>query len=144
MISSKLGNFLNDKLDSYMISAEKVAHVQMGNNLEHALLVLTKCGYSVIPVLDFEFKLHGLISSAMITDAILGLERIEYERLDQLKVEDVMQTKMPVLTNATDVEKIVKLLVDNPFICVVDEAGIFEGIITRHVILKQVQRYIHE
>lgn len=80
----------------------------------------------------------------MITDAILGLERIEYERLDQLKVEDVMQTKMPVLTNATDVEKIVKLLVDNPFICVVDEAGIFEGIITRHVILKQVQRYIHE
>ncbi|MBC2283054.1 cyclic-di-AMP-binding protein CbpB [Listeria booriae] len=144
MISSKLGNFLSDKLDSYMISAEKVAHVQMGNNLEHALLVLTKCGYSVIPVLDFEFKLHGLISSAMITDAILGLERIEYERLDQLKVEDVMQTKMPVLTNATDVEKIVKLLVDNPFICVVDKAGIFEGIITRHVILKQVQRYIHE
>ncbi|MBC1493067.1 CBS domain-containing protein [Listeria booriae] len=144
MISSKLGNFLSDKLDSYMISAEKVAHVQMGNNLEHALLVLTKCGYSVIPVLDFEFKLHGLISSAMITDAILGLERIEYERLDQLKVEDVMQTKMPVLTNATDVEKIVKLLVDNPFICVIDEAGIFEGIITRHVILKQVQRYIHE
>lgn len=144
MISSKLGNFLSDKLDSYMISAEKVAHVQMGNNLEHALLVLTKCGYSVIPVLDFEFKLHGLISSAMITDAILGLERIEYERLEQLKVEDVMQTKMPVLTNATDVEKIVKLLVDNPFICVVDEAGIFEGIITRHVILKQVQRYIHE
>ncbi|MBC1371898.1 CBS domain-containing protein [Listeria booriae] len=144
MISSKLGNFLSDKLDSYMISAEKVAHVQMGNNLEHALLVLTKCGYSVIPVLDFEFKLHGLISSAMITDAILGLERIEYERLDQLKVEDVMQTKIPVLTNATDVEKIVKLLVDNPFICVVDEAGIFEGIITRHVILKQVQRYIHE
>ncbi|EUJ46807.1 cyclic-di-AMP-binding protein CbpB [Listeria riparia] len=144
MISSKLGNFLSDKLDSYMISAEKVAHVQMGNNLEHALLVLTKCGYSVIPVLDFEFKLHGLISSAMITDAILGLERIEYERLEQLKVEDVMQTKMPVLTNATDVEKIVKLLVDNPFICVVDDAGIFEGIITRHVILKQVQRYIHE
>ncbi|MBC1504593.1 cyclic-di-AMP-binding protein CbpB [Listeria booriae] len=144
MISSKLGNFLSDKLDSYMISAEKVAHVQMGNNLEHALLVLTKCGYSVIPVLDFEFKLHGLISSAMITDAILGLERIEYERLDQLKVEDVMQTKMPVLNNATDVEKIVKLLVDNPFICVIDEAGIFEGIITRHVILKQVQRYIHE
>ncbi|WP_430536336.1 cyclic-di-AMP-binding protein CbpB [Listeria rocourtiae] len=144
MISSRLGNFLNDKLENYIISAEKVAHVQMGNNLEHALLVLTKCGYSVIPVLDFEFKLHGLISSAMITDSILGLERIEYERLETLKVEDVMQTKIPVLINSHDVEKIVKLLVDNPFICVVDEAGIFEGIITRHVILKQVQRYIHE
>ncbi|EUJ31938.1 cyclic-di-AMP-binding protein CbpB [Listeria cornellensis] len=144
MISSRLGNFLNDKLENYIISAEKVAHVQMGNNLEHALLVLTKCGYSVIPVLDFEFKLHGLISSAMITDSILGMERIEYERLEELKVEDVMQTKIPVLTNAHDIEKIVKLLVDNPFICVVDEEGVFEGIITRHVILKQVQRYIHE
>ena len=34
-----------------MIPSERVAHVQIGNNLEHALLVLTKSGYTAIPVL---------------------------------------------------------------------------------------------
>ncbi|WP_099223201.1 cyclic-di-AMP-binding protein CbpB [Listeria costaricensis] len=143
MISNRLGIFLKDKLEEGMISAEKVAHVQMGNNLEHALLVLTKCGYSVIPVLDFEFKLHGLISAAMITDSILGLERIEYERLETLKVEDAMQTDFPVIKGEIDVERVVRLLVDHPFLCVVDEDHYFQGIITRRVVLKQVNQFIH-
>ncbi|WP_239256487.1 cyclic-di-AMP-binding protein CbpB [Listeria ilorinensis] len=143
MISNRLGIFLKDKLQEGMISAEKVAHVQMGNNLEHALLVLTKCGYSVIPVLDFEFKLHGLISAAMITDSILGLERIEYERLETLKVEEAMQTDFPVIKGDLEVERIVRLLVDHPFLCVVDEADYFQGIITRRVVLKQVNQFIH-
>ncbi|EJL7917573.1 TPA: cyclic-di-AMP-binding protein CbpB [Listeria monocytogenes] len=143
MISNRFGQFIDNELADSMISAEKVAHVQLGNNLEHALLVLTKCGYSVIPVLDFEFKLHGLISTAMITDAILGLERIEFERLEDLKVEDVMQTDFPVIKDFNNNERIVHLLVDHPFVCVVDADHHFEGIVTRRVVLKQVNRYIH-
>ncbi|WP_088809491.1 MULTISPECIES: cyclic-di-AMP-binding protein CbpB [Listeria] len=143
MISNRLGYFFKDKLEESMISAEKVAHVQVGNNLEHALLVLTKCGYSAIPVLDFEFKLHGLISAARITDSILGLERIEYEKLETLKVEDAMQTEFPVIKGAINPERVVSLLVDNPFLCVVNEENEFQGIITRRIILKQVNRFIH-
>ncbi len=143
MISNRLGYFFKDKLEESMISAEKVAHVQLGNNLEHALLVLTKCGYSVIPVLDFEFKLHGLISAARITDSILGLERIEYEKLETLKVEDAMQTEFPVIKGEINPERVVSLLVDNPFLCVVNEENEFQGIITRRIILKQVNRFIH-
>ncbi len=33
-----------------IISSEKVAHVQLNNPLEHALLVLVKSGYSAVPV----------------------------------------------------------------------------------------------
>ncbi|EMG29282.1 hypothetical protein X560_1961 [Listeria fleischmannii 1991] len=143
MISNRLGYFFKDKLEESMISAEKVAHVQLGNNLEHALLVLTKCGYSVIPVLDFEFKLHGLISAARITDSILGLERIEYEKLETLKVEDAMQTEFPVIKGDINPERVVRLLVDNPFLCVVNMENEFQGIITRRIILKQVNRFIH-
>lgn len=143
MISEQFNNLLGNSLEESMITAEKVAHVQIGNNLEHALLVLTKCGYSVIPVLDFDYKLHGLISAAMIMDAILGLERIEYEKLADLKVEEVMQTDFPIIEDASNKEKILRLLVDHPFLCVVDELREFKGIITRRIILKQVNRYIH-
>src|SRR5699024_4208434 len=73
-----------------MISSEKVAHVQSNNPLEHALLVLVKSGYSAVPVLDKDYKRVGLISKTVILDEILGLERFETEKLNDLKVIDVM------------------------------------------------------
>ena len=55
-----LGNeFLEMNIRNLMIASERVAHVQVGNSLEHALLVLTKSGYTAIPVLDPHYKLHG-------------------------------------------------------------------------------------
>ncbi len=39
MISIKNREFLFTPIAEYIISSEKVAHVQVGNNAEHALLV---------------------------------------------------------------------------------------------------------
>lgn len=142
MISVTVQEFLEGKVDELIIPSEKVAHVQLGNNLEHALLVLTKSGYSAIPVLDSEFKLHGLISSAMITESILGLERIEFEKLTNKKVEDVMSTKIPRLIIPLQLEEIVDLLVNHTFLCVENENGYFEGIITRRALLKKINRQL--
>ena len=77
-----------------LISSEKVAHVQSGNSAEHALLVLTKTGYSAIPVLDMKYRLQGMLSMKMITESILGMERIEYEKLSTIKVEEMMDTNV--------------------------------------------------
>ena len=62
MISVNNRDFLFTPIADFIISSEKVAHVQVGNNAEHALLVLTKTGYSAIPVLDAKYRLKGLLS----------------------------------------------------------------------------------
>jgi len=139
MLSLKSQAFTNPKISDYMIPSEKVAHVQIGNNLEHALLVLTKSGYSAIPVLDARFKLHGLISSAIITESILGLERIEFEKLGDKKVEDVMAVNIPKVLLNDNFEKAVDLLIDHPFVCVLNDEGYFEGIFTRRALLKELK-----
>ncbi|MBM7716997.1 cyclic-di-AMP-binding protein CbpB [Siminovitchia sp. FSL H7-0308] len=139
MLSLKSHAFTNPKISDYIIPSEKVAHVQVGNNLEHALLVLTKSGYSAIPVLDARFKLHGLISSAIITESILGLERIEFEKLSDKKVEDVMAVNIPIVLLKDPFEKAVDLLIDHPFLCVLDDEGYFEGIFTRRALLKELK-----
>jgi len=87
-------NQLNQiELRDLLVTSDKVAHVQVGNNLEHALLVLTKTGYTSIPVLNPRFQLQGFVSMTLILDSILGLKRIEFERLETMKVEEVMNTK---------------------------------------------------
>ena len=142
MISLHSGEFLETTMKDIIISAERVAHVQFKNDLQHALLVLTKTGYTAVPVLDPTYKLRGLISTTQIMDAILGLERIEFERLDQMTVEDVMSRDIPILNINDKVTKGLELVVDHPFICVVNDDNILEGIFTRRAILKRLNKHI--
>jgi predicted transcriptional regulator len=136
MINLHSGEFIDKSIQDLMIPSERVAHVQVGNTLEHALLVLTKSGYTAIPVLNLEYKLKGLISTPVILDSILGLERIEFEKLEQNRVENVMNQSIPRIFLTDSILTGLGLLVDHPFICVENKDGYFEGILTRRAILK--------
>lgn len=144
LISTKTRAFLETPISDFIIPAEKVAHVQVGNSAEHALLVLTKTGYSQVPVLDTKFRIHGLLSSKMITESILGLERIEYERLANIKVDDCMERNVTYLKIDDTFQRALDLVINHAFLCVVDHEGTFMGILTRRVILKQLKKHIYQ
>lgn len=143
MLSINNRELLDMPIKDFIICSEKVAHVQSGNNAEHALLVLTRTGYSSIPVLDVKYRLQGLLSIKMITEAILGLERIEYDRLANIKVDDVMEKEVVYLQIKDTFKRALDLVINHAFLCVVDEEGTFVGIMTRRVILKQLKKYIY-
>ncbi|MEK4228556.1 cyclic-di-AMP-binding protein CbpB [Solibacillus sp. FSL H8-0538] len=143
MISLNNKALLEMPITDFIISSDKVAHVQSGNSAEHGLLVLTKTGYSSIPVLDVKYRLQGLLSAKMITEAILGLERIEYDKLANLKVEEVMEREVVYLKVTDSFQRALDLVINHAFLCVVDEAGTFVGIMTRRIILKQLKKYIY-
>jgi predicted transcriptional regulator len=142
MISINSGEFLELTIKDLMVSSERVAHVQIGNNLEHALLVLTKSGYTAIPVLDPHYRLHGLISTPIIMDSILGLERIEFEKLEEKRVEEVMKKDIPSIKISASLLKCLDLLVDHPFLCIETEDGFFDGILPRSTVLNQLNKIV--
>lgn len=130
-------------VEDLMISSEKVAHVQLNNSLEHALLVLVKSGYSAVPVLDSSYKLVGTIGKTVILNQILGLERIEVEKLSDMEVHEIMKVDIPRLKGRSSFLDGLKAVINSPFICVADEEGYFDGILTRRALLKQLQRDIY-
>lgn len=144
MISLNRRELLDLPISEFIIPSEKVAHVQSNNNAEHALLVLTKTGYSSIPVLDLKYHLEGLLSIKMITEAIIGLKEIEYNKLADLKVSDMMDKNVAVLRETDTFQKALDIVINHAFICVVDKEGTFTGILTRRVILKQLKKYIYQ
>jgi predicted transcriptional regulator len=144
MISLHSGEFLENSIRDLMISSERVAHVQIGNSLEHALLVLTKSGYTGIPVLDPQYKLYGLISMPIIMDSILGMERIEFESLEEKKVEEVMNRTVPRVKINDSMKTCLEMLIDHPFLCVESEEEIFEGILPRSTVLNQLNKHIRK
>lgn len=123
-----------------MIPSEKIAHVQMNNPLEHALLVLVKSGYSAVPVLDMNFKLKGTIGKTVILNQILGLERFEFEKLPSLEVHPFMSENIPSLTEDMTLLDGLNASINYPFVCVSDTEGYFDGIVTRRAILKEIKR----
>ncbi|GGJ98058.1 CBS domain-containing protein [Lentibacillus kapialis] len=127
-------------ISDLMISSEKVAHVQVNNPLEHALLILVKSGYSAVPVLDSSYKLAGTIGKTRILNQVLGLERFEMEQLSQLQVHEAMNSDIPSLSKTDTFMEGMKAVINYPFVCVADEDGYFDGILTRRTILKQLKR----
>ncbi|CAM3686377.1 cyclic-di-AMP-binding protein CbpB [Mesobacillus zeae] len=144
MFSLYSGEFLQVSIKDLMIPSERVAHVQVGNSLEHALLVLTKSGYTAIPVLDPHYRLHGLISTPIIMDSILGLERIEFELLEEKRVEEAMNTDIPRINSGSTIQSSISHLVDHPFLCVEDSNGYFDGILTRRSLLQELEKLANQ
>lgn len=132
---------LHTPIKDLIIASTKVAHVQLGNSLEHALLVLLKSGYSAIPVLDHQYRLHGQISTNQIINKTLGLERFEFEQMSEKTVDDVMDTKIPRLKDTDEFMKALELSINHPFVCIEDDQEIFQGILTRKSILALAYRH---
>lgn len=115
MIDQRLQTLLLKNKQKFMIPASLVATVNQSNSLDHAFLVLTKDRYAKIIVIDNKNRYCGQVSLAMITDRLLETKRINVERLNELKVRDVMQTDAPVIQDPTDIEENLHLLIDQSF-----------------------------
>lgn len=86
----------------------------------------------------------GLLSLAMITDKMLTNEEISTAPLDQLKVKDVMQTKFDKINFVqTTLEAQLHLLINNAFLPVVDDRGVFQGLLTRREWIKAFNYVTH-
>ncbi|WP_159722998.1 cyclic-di-AMP-binding protein CbpB [Enterococcus sp. CSURQ0835] len=144
MISHAVEELMLENKDSMLIPAENVANVMVGNPLEHALLVLSKVGYSTIPVLDKEDHFVGLLSINDVVDKMLELDEIDSTNLSDFTVEDIMRTEIAMVDTHCELEDVLHLLVNANFLPVVDDQHIFKGIITRREILKAVNHTFHE
>ena len=144
MIHKKIQELLLEDRDKLFIDAEKVAILQEDHTLEHAMLVLTNVRYSLIPVLNKENKIVGLISLAMILQKITGVEQIHMNQLGKYKVREVMRTEFPIIHQDTQVEDVLNELVDESFICIGNEENEFVGIVTRKELLKRINFMVHE
>lgn len=144
MISKEIKSFLIDDEKSLVKPAEEVAVVGLKNRLNHALLILTSDKYAVVPVLDDQSKMRGLVSMPIIMQSIMNIEDVQFEKLAEIEVREVMDTDYPYVHEDYELEDVLRMLVNHAFITVVDEQNNFKGIITRSEILKGTNRIAHD
>lgn len=133
---------LND-LDTLIKPADELAVIGANHTLDHALLLMTRNKYSLVPVINEKSELKGLISLALIMDAIIDIEDVEFDKLADIRVKEVMEKDYPSVTVDYDLESVLRTLVNHAFVSVIDDKGILLGIITRQEILRGTNRILH-
>lgn len=133
---------LND-VDTLIKPVDELAVIATEHSLSHALLLMTKNKYTLVPVIDKDSKLQGLISMALIMEAIIDIEDVYFDELNSIKASEAMETEYPFVTTNYNLEVVIRLLVKHPFVSVVNDRGILLGIITRQEILRGTNRILH-
>ena len=143
MIAKEFEQFLLEQEETFLTPAENLAVLIDSHNADHAILLLSQMTYTRVPVVTDEKEFVGTI----------GLRDILAYQMEQGLSQEVMadtdivhMTKKDVAVVAPDytLTDVLHKLVDESFLPVVDEDGIFQGIITRKSILKAVNALLHD
>ena len=143
MIAKEFEAFLLEQEETFLTPAENLAALIDTHNADHAILVLSQITYTRIPVVTFDKRFVGTIG---LRD-ILAYQMEQGLTDEQMATTDIVNmTKMDVAVVAPDynITEVLHKLVDEPFLPVVDDEGIFQGIITRKSILKAVNALLHD
>lgn len=143
MIAKEFELFLLKQEETFLTPAEKLAALIDSHNADHAILVLSQITYSRIPVVTYDRRFVGTIG---LRD-ILAYQMEQGLTDEQMASTDIVHmTKKDVAVVAPDynITEVLHKLVDEPFLPVVDDEGMFQGIITRKSILKAVNALLHD
>ncbi|MEX2803530.1 cyclic-di-AMP-binding protein CbpB [Streptococcus sp. H31] len=142
MIAKEFEDFLLSQLDSYLIPADELAIFIDTHNADHVMLLLVNNGYSRVPVITKDKNYVGTISIADIM-AYQSKEKLTAAELAQTDIAPMVNTQIDSIKDHSDLTEIMHKLIDNPFLPVIADSGIFAGIITRKSILKAVNSLLH-
>lgn len=143
MIGNKFQQLFNQPTANLMIPAEDVAVLHEDDTLLHAILVLSTNSYQTIPVLDRENRVRGLISISKIVTSCEDQVLFDTDKLNESKVSEIMNQVVPILFDNSKLEEILRLIINNNFICITQRNGYFLGIITRKTILERFTNIAH-
>ncbi|MDO4661753.1 MAG: cyclic-di-AMP-binding protein CbpB [Tissierellia bacterium] len=143
MIGKKVERIFYEPTENILTSRNDVVTLREEDSLLHAILVLSNSGFQTIPVLDNKDRVRGLISISMIITNCEDFNAYNSDILNQKKVKDIMNQVVPILFNDFQLEDVLRLIIDNNFICITQRDGYFEGIITRKTILERFTNIAH-
>lgn len=119
----------------FLLPKIKVEFLLENFSLRQAIEKMEYHRYSVVPVLSKDGKYLYSLSEGDILYAMTK-NKLKFEDLTKIHLESIKRDRdvKPVSINSS-MDDLVKLIVDQNFVPVVDDRGIFIGIITRKAVI---------
>lgn len=143
MIAKEFELFLLEQEETFLTPAENLAVLIDTHNADHATLLLSQMTYTRVPVVTDEKEFVGTIGLRDIL-AYQMEQGLSQESMADTDIVHMTKKDVAVVTPDYTLTDVLHKLVDESFLPVVDEEGIFQGIITRKSILKAINALLHD
>ena len=121
----------------FMKPKSDIAYIHDHFTLRQALEKIKHYGYTAIPIIDSEGKYVGTLSEGDLLWAVVEQNAFDNRTREMYSVKDIMRGRqnVPVNVNA-EIEDLLLTAMNQNFIPVTDDRGLFIGIVTRRDILQ--------
>lgn len=129
---------------SFLTPKNQVAYVYENNSLRQVLEKMQYHNYTAIPVIDKEGKYISTVTEGDLLWAIKDKHSLNVKEAEDVKLNTV-EKRFEILpvTIRTTMDDLVKKSIHQNFVPVVDDRGVFIGIITRKSIIQYLYDFIY-
>lgn len=114
----------------------EVSYIYNDCSMRQGLEKLERSGYTALPVIDREGRYMGALTEGDFLWSLKNKFSLDLKHSEDVPIESVRQrTKFDPISIDSDIEDLISKAMNQNFVPVVDDKGIFIGIITRKDII---------
>ncbi|WP_127580371.1 CBS domain-containing protein [Paenibacillus koleovorans] len=130
-------------IKSFLHPKHEVSYITTSSSMREALDVLESCHYTAIPILDEQGIYCGTVSEGDLLWKMKATPGLSFDTMHEVPLVTIKKKfKMESVRIGADLDDMLKLAADQNFVPVVEEGGIFLGIIRRKDIIEYYTRNI--
>jgi len=130
-------------IKSFLHPKNEVSYITTSSNMKEALDKLEACHYSAIPVLQDNGVYYGTLSEGDLLWKMKATPGLTFDTMHEIPVVSInKRLKIECVKIGADLDDMLALAADQNFVPVVDDDGIFLGIIRRKDIIEFYTRNI--
>ena len=120
----------------FLTPKEDVAHVDEDDTLRQVLEKMEHHGYTAIPLIDKSGKYVGTLTEGDLLWKLKNTPDLNFKNTECVKVKEIdRRVSHKSVSINSDIENLINLAINQNFVPVVDDNGIFIGIIKRSDII---------
>lgn len=128
----------------FLLPKSETAYLVSNLTMRQALEKMEYHRYSAIPIIDLQGKYQGTVTEGDLLWKIKNTPGLDFKGAEKVSLKDVplrMYNK-PVSINA-QIEDLITLAIDQNFIPIIDDQGVYVGIVRRREILEYCKTLIN-
>ncbi len=128
-----------------MIPKISTAFLYENNTVRQGLEKFTRYGYTAVPVIDENGFYSGTVTEGDFLRQIMKLKSTEMRDHESYFIKDIIRKDFcPSLMIEADQNEVIKTVMNQNFVPIVDGRGVFCGIITRKGVIETLAKQLDE
>ena len=120
----------------FIMPKAEVAFLNADSTVRQGLEKMLFHGHSAIPVVDSEGRYEGTVTEGNFLRALYNDREPDLKRLENIELRSIIRRDYKAISANADINEILSNAINQNFVPVVDDRGMFIGIITRKSIIR--------